>query len=177
MHHAALLVILHLDMAQDSRHLSVEELELRSRLKRRVIALAVLERARKKQCARISNLKEGDANTKFFHRKASARKAKNRIAELQRPDGSACTDKYEMADMATTFYSNLYTSEDTMGIEEVLSHIPKRVDGNMNARLNENYSNEEVKQALFQMFPTKLQVRTVFLLIFSRDIGKFVGTK
>lgn len=40
-------------------------------------------------------------------------------------------------------------------MEEVLSHIPVRVDGEMNAKLNAPYSKEEVKNALFQMFPTK----------------------
>ena len=43
--HAALLIILRLDIAQEERPLSNEELDLRSRLKRRVISLEVLERA------------------------------------------------------------------------------------------------------------------------------------
>ena len=42
-----------------------------------------------------------------------------------------------------------------IGIEEVLSHIPERVDGLMNSKLNVPYTKEEVKDALFQMFPTK----------------------
>lgn len=53
----ALEVILRLDMAMDVRPLSLEERDLRARLKKRVIGLAVLERARKKQSSRISNLK------------------------------------------------------------------------------------------------------------------------
>jgi hypothetical protein len=60
-----------------------------------------------------------------------------------------------MADMATSFYNNLYASENTVGIEEVLSHIPSRVDASMNASLNAQYSKAKVKAALFQMFPTK----------------------
>lgn len=40
-HHAALLVILHLDMAQESRTLSPTEADLCARLKRRVIGLVV----------------------------------------------------------------------------------------------------------------------------------------
>jgi hypothetical protein len=60
---AALLVILHFDMAQDKRALSANERDLRARLKRKVIALAVVEQARKKQSACIMNIKEGDANT------------------------------------------------------------------------------------------------------------------
>jgi hypothetical protein len=48
--HASLLVILHFDMAQDNRRLYPEELDIRARWKRKFIALAVVERARKKQC-------------------------------------------------------------------------------------------------------------------------------
>jgi hypothetical protein len=79
----ALRIILRLDVAQESRALSHEELDLRKRLKRRVISLAVLDRARKRQCARIKNVKEGDANTKFFHSKVNARRRKNFIFAWQ----------------------------------------------------------------------------------------------
>ncbi|XP_073353806.1 uncharacterized protein [Aegilops tauschii subsp. strangulata] len=68
-----------LDVAQESRLLSAAEQDLRARLKGRVISLLVLERSRKKQCARISSLKEGDANTKFFHLRVNARRRKNHI--------------------------------------------------------------------------------------------------
>lgn len=59
-----------------------EERDLRSRLKRRVISLSVLQRARKSQCARIANLKDGDANTNFFHRRINARRRKNHIHRI-----------------------------------------------------------------------------------------------
>jgi hypothetical protein len=52
--------------------LSASERVLRARLKRKVIALAVVERARKKQSSWIANIKEGDANTKFFHLRMNA---------------------------------------------------------------------------------------------------------
>ena len=64
--HIALEVILRLDIAQESRSLSSEEIDLRKRLKRRLVGLAVLEKARKRHISRITNIKEGDANTKFF---------------------------------------------------------------------------------------------------------------
>jgi hypothetical protein len=60
-------VILRLDVVQESRDLSDEERDIRARLKRGVIGLAVLERSRKRQALRVTNLKEGDANTMYFH--------------------------------------------------------------------------------------------------------------
>jgi hypothetical protein len=85
--HAALLVILHLDLALEGRTLSPEERDLRACLKRRVVSLAVVERARKKQCARISNIKEGDSNTKFFHLRVNARRRKNHIQRIKHNGG------------------------------------------------------------------------------------------
>ncbi|XP_073357715.1 uncharacterized protein [Aegilops tauschii subsp. strangulata] len=85
--HAALLIILRLDIAQEERSLSPEERNLRSRLKQRVISLAVLERTRKRQCARIANLREGDANTKFFHHRINARRHKNHIHRIKHANG------------------------------------------------------------------------------------------
>jgi hypothetical protein len=76
MMHAALLIILHLDLAQEARILNAQERDLRAKLKRKVIALAVIERARRKQSARIANIREGDANTKFFHLRVNARRRK-----------------------------------------------------------------------------------------------------
>jgi hypothetical protein len=72
----ALEVILKLDEVQDFRPLSPEEVDIRKRLKTKVLSLAVIERSRKKQCARMVNLKEGDANTKYFHMKINGRRRK-----------------------------------------------------------------------------------------------------
>jgi hypothetical protein len=57
--------------------------------------------------------------------------------------------------MTNQLYSNLYASEGTISMEDVLSHIPTKSDASMNAKLNESYSKEELWIALFQMFPTK----------------------
>jgi hypothetical protein len=46
-----------------------------------------VERARKKQSARISNIKEGDANTNFFHLRVNARRRKNQIHHIKHNGG------------------------------------------------------------------------------------------
>ena len=57
--------------------------------------------------------------------------------------------------MVSHFYKNLYTVEGTIGMEEVLSHIPCKVTPQMNDMLCSSYKASEVKEALFQMYPTK----------------------
>lgn len=91
-------VILRLDEAQDHRSLSQDEAWLRDKLKKRILGWAVIEKSRKKQCSRITFLKEGDANTKFFHLKANGRRRKNFIHRLRTTEGWACSheDKKEI---------------------------------------------------------------------------------
>jgi hypothetical protein len=83
----ALDVILQLDVAQESRALSQDECWLRANLKRRVKGLAALERSRKRQASRLRFLREGDANTKFFHQRVNARRRKNHIVRLKHNNG------------------------------------------------------------------------------------------
>lgn len=79
----ALEVIHQQDIAQESRLLTDAKFELRKGLKRRVLGYAVIERSRKREASRITNLKERDTNTRFFHLKANARRRKNHIQHLQ----------------------------------------------------------------------------------------------
>jgi hypothetical protein len=64
-----------------------DERDLRAHLKRKVIALAVIERSRKKECARIANIKGGATNTKVFHMRVNARRKKNHIYRLKHNQG------------------------------------------------------------------------------------------
>ena len=57
--HMALDVILQLDKAQENRALTPEEHGLRKKLKHRVLGLSILERARKRQASRITNIELG----------------------------------------------------------------------------------------------------------------------
>jgi hypothetical protein len=58
---------------------------------RRVISLAVLDWARRRQCARINFLKDGDANAKFFHTKVNVVGEGILCKELQTTKGGSPT--------------------------------------------------------------------------------------
>jgi hypothetical protein len=64
-------------------------------------------------------------------------------------------DANDMATMTTNFYKTLYTSEGTTDMDSVLNTIAVKVTTEMNGALLAPVSEQEVKEALFQMFPTK----------------------
>lgn len=108
-----------------------------------------------RQRSRVDWLKEGDRNTSFFHARASARRRNNKINFLRKADGSKCEDPEQIRCMVYDFYATLFTSEPSYTIDAVLEAIPKKVTEDMNEALCREYTNDEIKTALFQMGPTK----------------------
>jgi hypothetical protein len=57
--------------------------------------------------------------------------------------------------MVEIFYGNLFTSEPCDATDVVLDSIRRKASDDMNADLCKEYSDEEIKEALFQMGPTE----------------------
>ena len=87
--------------------------------------------------------------------RASQRKKKNKIEKLRKQDGSLTKNPQEMGAMTTEFYKSLYHSEGTTNMDVVLDTVPVKVTPAMNDELIKPFTEKEVKEALFQMFPTK----------------------
>lgn len=108
-----------------------------------------------KQRARLQWLAAGDKNTRFFHLRASSRRRRNMIVKLKKQDGQLTENVAEMSRMATAFNQGLYTSEGTSNMHAVLETVPAKVTPEMNDKLVAPFSDSEVKEALFQVFPMK----------------------
>ena len=82
------------------------ELEFRSKLKLRLLDLATIERARKRQCSRINWLRAGDPSTTSSHAKVNTRKRENFILSLNK-DGVAATSHSEKEEVIKDHFTKL----------------------------------------------------------------------
>lgn len=64
-----------------------------------------------KQIARIDWLREGDSNTKFFHRRASSRKRKNTITCLEDTGGKLRTDDESIEMIISKYFLSIFQSK------------------------------------------------------------------
>jgi hypothetical protein len=102
--------VLHrLEVAQDSRLLSTEEVWLLQKLKQHCLVLASLERTVARLCSRLHYLRDGDANTKKFHLQARLRKKRNFISHLE-CEGRTVASHEEIQEVLNDFFYNLLGS-------------------------------------------------------------------
>jgi hypothetical protein len=99
-------LILRLDVAQESRALSADELGLRRGLKKRILGLASLERTISRQRARVAGLSDGDACAQYYRILSSKRRRRNFISSLRLGDRVA-SDQSNKEALATDFYVSL----------------------------------------------------------------------
>jgi hypothetical protein len=123
--------------------------------RRRMEELLYKEEMMWMQRSRVSWLKEGDRNTKFFHRKAAGRAKKNKITRLRTDDGRITKDKKEMGNIARDFFQQLYTQDPSVYPHDLLQIVEPQITEEMNESLCKEFSGEEILDALFQIGPLK----------------------
>jgi hypothetical protein len=96
----------------ETRHLTGEESKKRVRLWLILERTSLLEEISWRQKSRALWLKEGDKNTKFFHRLANSNRRYNSISSLS-INGVMSTDSDAISECITNFYSHLFEEEES----------------------------------------------------------------
>ncbi|XP_074308415.1 uncharacterized protein LOC141643244 [Silene latifolia] len=101
-----------------------------------------------RQRSRVLWLRDGDNNTKFFHRKAGQRKQKNNIRKILDKEGRIYTRTDHIDGYAVSYFSKLLSSSESEEFSGLLGGIEGRVTIDMNTILRADYSAEEVVTTL-----------------------------
>jgi len=107
-----------------------------------------------KQKSRNRWLKEGERNTKFFHRSTIHRRIHNRIQQLKLPNGDPTDSREEIESLLVDHFSDLLqeTSQDrTRAIATIAACIPNKVSTAQNDLLNKPVDISELEEAIKQM--------------------------
>jgi hypothetical protein len=91
-----------------------------------------------KQKSRVQWLKEGEKNTKLFHRAMMHRRHVNRITHLEDSQGNPVREHSQIETELINYYQHLLTEtkEDrTIAIQRVTKHIPSLVTSEQNVAL------------------------------------------
>ncbi|XP_065622526.1 uncharacterized protein LOC136064552 [Quercus suber] len=107
------------------------------------------------QRSKVQWLGLGDLNTKYFHTRGSDRRRRNTINSIMDENGNWHDSIDGIAEVAMSYFKNMFSTSYPTRISEVLDAIPTRVTEEMNQLLIQEFTREEVKAALKQMHPTK----------------------
>ncbi|CAL9247494.1 unnamed protein product, partial [Arabidopsis halleri] len=133
-----------------------------------------------RQKSRIRWLKEGDANTRFFHRAVLAHHAKNLIKYLRGDDDSRVENVDQIKDMIVSYYTHLLGSESEsttpFSVDTIRALHPFRCDDTLSAKLSAIPSEEEITISVFSMPKNKAPGPDGFPVEFFWDTWAFNAT-
>eukprot|EP00253_Pinus_taeda_P021470 PITA_21470 len=107
-----------------------------------------------KQKSRIQWLKEGELNTKFFHRLALDHRSANRILELKNNAGEILKNHNDISALLSDHFKSIAQEPPINrdeAIKELTAAIPKSITSNQNWALCREISLEEVEEAIRSM--------------------------
>lgn len=105
--------------------------------------------------SRIKWMRWGDQNTKFFHAMTVQRRVRNRISMLRTDDNTWSREPSTIKQHIRDFYQSLYTAVGEGNYQPILDQCITLVNDEMNESLIKPISEEEVRDTVFQLGPTK----------------------
>ena len=107
------------------------------------------------QKSRKDWLAQGDRNTAYFHQKTLARRRRNRITTIQNDNGEWLVDNEIIKQHATSFFSDLYTSETLAFRPYPIRGCFPILDAVLTQGLTTPIEDNEIRQTIFSMKPLK----------------------
>ncbi|XP_019166974.1 PREDICTED: uncharacterized protein LOC109162747 [Ipomoea nil] len=107
-----------------------------------------------RQRAKQHWLRGADANTKFYHRYASARRKKNFISSIK-CDAGNWVEGDDMHSTILNYFDNIFASNGLSCDDPLFGVLTPRVTLEQSMMLDRPFETDEVKEALFSMYPDK----------------------
>ena len=104
-----------------------------------------------RQKCREEWLRSGDRNTKFFHNSVKGKRLQNRILMLLDELGHEHFTEGSKGNIAVEYYRDLFRSSSPFDIESLFMDFQGRVTEDMNQKLTEPVSAEEIMKAAFSV--------------------------
>eukprot|EP00253_Pinus_taeda_P027333 PITA_27333 len=120
-------------------------------------------------------LQEGDKNTTYFHKRATARKLRNNVSTILDNEGNLHNTQESIRKAASKHYRDLLS--ETKGEEDYsdfLQHLPKVITKEMNDNLNKEIEEEEIKRAIWNLHPDKAPGPDGFPICFYRRFWNLI---
>ncbi|KAF7146373.1 hypothetical protein RHSIM_Rhsim04G0047200 [Rhododendron simsii] len=103
------------------------------------------------QRSRVNWLTYGDKNFAFFHACVNQRRQRNQLLRLKTGGGNWVQDEDGINDLIHNYFSGLFECSGPRDFSEVLANVKCCISEDMNAKLIEQVSVEEIKKAAFQL--------------------------
>lgn len=120
-----------------------------------ISALVRIEEVYGLQRSTVNWMREGDRNSKFFHRVANGRRKRNMILSII---DEVIVEHKEEEDIQRVFvghFSKIFKTKGNLEMEEVLGIVSNELPIDMMNKLAQPFTEEEVTKALFQMHHCK----------------------
>ncbi|KAK2658361.1 hypothetical protein Ddye_004894 [Dipteronia dyeriana] len=110
-----------------------------------------------KQRSRVDRLRCGDKNTKYFHARAFSSRTRNQTLGLLDENGSWQEKKQAMEGVSSRYFDRIFSSSNSSSeqLGKVLTCVVLKLSDSSSRMLDQPFSKDDVKRALFDMCPTK----------------------
>lgn len=107
------------------------------------------------QKSRDKWLTRGDKNSNFFHNSVKAARVKKSVDKLKNSEGVEVFSEAAKGDVAITFFTDLFRSSNPVPFSNWFREMQPRVTSQLNEALTRSVSNEEIREAVFSINPSK----------------------